>query len=181
MPLTLGPALESRVAGPGPQNVPFHRCSPQRASSPRFSRATLPRLAARGETPDVWAGPAAEAPPRSVPARAHQRVLVRNLVQLDSSCLRLLEHLSNQRRGVWAVLQVSCGAGQEGAKNWLRWRGRALGPEAAVKHGPSEWLKATSTPVTSRSSASICCDSTFLIYKMRSPVRPVEIKVHSIQ
>ena len=36
MPLTLGPALESRVAGPGPQNVPFHRCSPQRASKPAF-------------------------------------------------------------------------------------------------------------------------------------------------
>ena len=35
------------------------------------------------------------------------------------SCLRLPEHLSKQRRGVGAVLQVSCGAGQEGAKNWL--------------------------------------------------------------
>ena len=48
------------------------------------------------------------------------------------SRLRLPEHLSKQRRG---VLQVSCGAGQKGAKNWLRWGGRALEPEAAVKHG----------------------------------------------
>uniref|UniRef100_A0AAA9S358 Par-6 family cell polarity regulator alpha n=1 Tax=Bos taurus TaxID=9913 RepID=A0AAA9S358_BOVIN len=68
------------------------------------------------------------------------------------SCLRLPEHLSKQRQGVGAVLQVSCGAGQEGAKNWLRWRGRALEPEAGSKHGAREWLEATSTPVTSRSS-----------------------------
>ena len=34
----------------------------------------------------------------------------------------------------------------------------------------------TSTPVTSRSSASICCDSTFFIYKMRSLVAAASAK-----
>lgn len=137
-----------------------------RANRDRVSRGRCgPRLSSEEETYGGWAGPEVEVPPMSVPARAHERVLVGKLFadpcwfNCMLSCLLLPEHLSKQRPGVCAVLQDSCGTGQEGAKGWLRWSGRDLGPEAAAKGGPSGWLKATSTPVTPRSSAIICCDS----------------------